>query len=71
MISHFILQLDMRRTGTSRTHFVGLDIFTDMRYEQLFVSSETADMPIINRTEYQVHLCCSCCTTLTVAADQH
>ena len=38
--------------GGAKIHFVGTDIFTKKKYEEMFSTTDNAQVPIITRTEY-------------------
>ena len=40
--------------GTAKVHFVGIDIFTNKKYEDAFPTHQTVWVPIIKKTELEV-----------------
>ena len=40
--------------GSAKVHFVGLDIFTNKKYEDAFPTSHTVWVPIVKKTEFEV-----------------
>ena len=40
--------------GSAKVHFVGLDIFTNKKYEDAFPTSHTVWTPIVTKVEYEV-----------------
>merc|ERR1719355_570523 len=40
--------------GHAKAHVVGLDIFTGKKYEDIFPTSHSIEVPVVVRSEYQV-----------------
>ena len=40
--------------GAAKVHFVGIDIFTNKKYEDAFPTSATVWVPIVKKVEYEV-----------------
>eukprot|EP00932_Pfiesteria_piscicida_P000906 SRR837773.10889.p2 GENE.SRR837773.10889~~SRR837773.10889.p2 ORF type:complete len:185 (-),score=48.04 SRR837773.10889:9-521(-) len=44
--------------GSTKTHFVGLDLFTGKKYEELCQTSHSMDVPTVVRSEYLLSCLC-------------
>lgn len=42
--------------GGCKIHFIGIDIFTDKKYEYLEMSTKNVDVPTVTKNDYQGHL---------------
>ena len=40
--------------GGCKIHFVGIDIFTNKKYETIYKSDETIDVPVVTKIEYKL-----------------
>jgi len=52
-----ILEVNVSKTGKhghAKAHMVGLDVFTGKRYEDMFPTSHTIEIPVVVRSEYQL-----------------
>ncbi|EYE89914.1 eukaryotic translation initiation factor 5A, partial [Aspergillus ruber CBS 135680] len=52
-----IVDMSSSRTGKhgqSKTHINGVNIFTGKKFEDIFIQSQTVDVPIVRRNEYKL-----------------
>ncbi|OJJ30555.1 hypothetical protein ASPWEDRAFT_46160 [Aspergillus wentii DTO 134E9] len=52
-----IVDISTSRTGKhghTKSHVVGIDIFTGKKYEDIVASSQSVDVPIVHRNEYSL-----------------